>query len=160
MNRTTIYARIFRARNQPVGQHADCKRAGQKRAIRWSDAATRPEIVSYVMWRRQPDSNRRSGCCRPVPYRLAMAPYAGRASAIPDAAPRLDCTMLLCPPDTPRVNRVDARIEPCTILQNHCSPSLQKLCRCQQTHPGERVICLTGASLEAPRHVRGVSRFE
>src|SRR6188472_2764535 len=33
------------------------------------------------MWRRQPDSNRRSGFCKPVPYRLAMAPLSAFRAA-------------------------------------------------------------------------------
>src|SRR5680860_170165 len=45
--------------------------------------------VASSLWRRQPDSNRRSGFCKPVPYRLAMAPRlhvsGHRFSQCPDA---------------------------------------------------------------------------
>ena len=42
-----------------------------------------------AVWRRQADSNRRSGFCRPVPYRLAMAPRVCRWSRALDILTRL-----------------------------------------------------------------------
>ena len=31
--------------------------------------------MGFLFWRRHPESNRGYRCCRPLPYRLAMAPY-------------------------------------------------------------------------------------
>ena len=42
-----------------------------------SDKCQSPLLYSLfdLFWRRQPDLNRRSWCCRPTPYHLAIAPY-------------------------------------------------------------------------------------
>ena len=32
-------------------------------------------LVPQFYWRRHPDLNRGSGCCRPLPYHLAIAPF-------------------------------------------------------------------------------------
>ncbi len=40
-------------------------------------------------WRRQSDLNRRSGCCRPMPYHLAMPPLFGAEDEVRTRDPHL-----------------------------------------------------------------------
>ena len=39
-----------------------------------NDKKGTPNSVPFLLWRRHPDLNWRSGCCRPMPYHLAIAP--------------------------------------------------------------------------------------
>ena len=43
----------------------------------------------YKTWRRHPDLNRRSGFCRPMPYRLAMPPLLERETGFEPATSTL-----------------------------------------------------------------------
>lgn len=38
-------------------------------------AISNPHLLLKKLWRRHPDSNRGSGICSPMPYRLAMPPF-------------------------------------------------------------------------------------